>query len=495
LFDPGGCAVQELRFPGRCSPSAVGLWLDCYERCPDDASYPVSRRRTIGVMQSIQTFDRQWTSLRSRRVHRAWWIVAIAAVAIIVPGAFSTMPGLLVDPLHGEFGWSHGSIGLAVWVNMAINGLIAPFSAALMDRFGVRRVAACALALIVVGAASTTVMNAVWQLVLCWGLLIGVGTGSLAMTFAAVVTSRWFVRRRALAAGILTAASVFGQFVFMPVLAWIIAAYHWRAGTMTVIVLAVAILPFVWLFLRDHPADVGVVAFGAGEFTPKPAPEPGAARRAFMVLRTAAGHGTFWLLTATFAICGISTNGVMWSMFVPAAGDHGMPAPMAASLLTLIGTFNVAGTIVSGWLTDHFDPRLLLSLYYFLRGGTLILFPVVLGPTAQWPLICVVILFGVLDVATVPPTIGLSSIRDTFGSADTAVVFGWALTAHQVGAGLMAFFGGNVRDMLGSYTAVWIVAALFSALASVLALFIRTARRSKRLTGTRNPEGSPVGAG
>ena len=191
------------------------------------------------------------------------------------------------------------------------------------------------------------------------------------------------------------------------------------------------------------------------------------------MLRKAARHGTFWLLTVTFAICGISTNGVMWSMFVPAAGDHGMPATVAASLLTLIGIFNVAGTVASGWLTDHFDPRLLLCLYYLLRSGTLIIFPVVLGPTAQWPLICTVILFGLLDVATVPPTIGLSSIRDTFGNADSAIVFGWALAAHQVGAGLMAFFGGTMRDAFGSYTAVWIVAGLFSALASVLALFIK----------------------
>src|SRR5438067_6260776 len=188
------------------------------------------RRRSIGAMPPTQTSERP-PAHRDSPVHRAWWIVAIAAVTIIAAGAFSTMPGLLVDPLHDEFAWSHGSIGLAVWVNMAINGLIAPFSAALMDRFGVRRVAAAALSLIAVGAAATTVMNAVWQLVLCWGLIIGLGTGCLTMTFAAVVTNRWFVRRRSFAAGILTAAGVFGQFIFMPVLASIIAAHQWRAGT------------------------------------------------------------------------------------------------------------------------------------------------------------------------------------------------------------------------------------------------------------------------
>ncbi len=435
--------------------------------------------------------------VRHPRVHRAWWVVAVAALAIVAAGAFSTMPGLLVGPLHQEFDWSHGTIGFAVWVNMALNGLIAPFAASLMDRFGLRRVVAGALTVIAVGAALTTVMTEVWQLILYWGVLVGLGTGSMAMAFAATITNRWFVRRRGLVTGVLTGASVFGQFVFLPMLAWVIAHYQWRVGTVTVALAAVVVAPFVWLLLRDHPADAGLKAYGATEFEPKPAPEPGAARRALRVLRDASRTGTFWLLVATFAICGASTNGVMWTHFVPAAHDHGMPTTVAASLLTLVGIFNVVGTIVSGWLTDRYDPRWLLALYYTLRGITLMLLPMLLGPTVQASLVIFVIFFGLLDVATVPPTIALSAIRDTFGREDSAIVFGWTLGAHQVGAGLVAFGGGLARDAFGSYTVVWIATGALCGMAALMALVIRRpAATDKAAEGSPGEErGRATGAG
>jgi predicted MFS family arabinose efflux permease len=410
------------------------------------------------------------------RVHRAWGVAAAAALAIVAAGAFATMPGLLVGPLRAEFHWSHGAISAAVWVNMAVNGLIAPFSVALIDRFGLRRVAAGALLAVAAGAALTAVLTAVWQLALAWGVLIGAGTGSLATAFAATVTDRWFVRRRGLVTGLLTAAGVFGQFVFLPVLAWVVEHAEWRTATTAVAVAAVVAAPAAWLLLRDHPADLGLPAYGATAPVARPAPVPGAARRALRVLRDAARTRTFWLLAGTFAICGASTNGVMWTHFVPSAHDHGMPGTVAASLLTVIGVVNVVGTAASGWLTDHVDARLLLAGYYALRGGALLALPALLGPTAEPPLIAFVVLFGLLDVATVPPTLALATIRDSFGPGDSALVFGWTLAAHQVGAGAMALAGGLVRDALGAYTMMWTGAAALCGLAVVLALLIARPR-------------------
>ncbi|MFI0445305.1 MFS transporter [Actinomadura sp. 6N118] len=410
------------------------------------------------------------------RGHRAWWIVAVAAVAIMAAGAFSTLPGLLVDPLHREFHWSHGTTGLAMWVNMALNGLVAPFAAALMERFGPRRIAAAALVTIAAGAVLTTVMTAAWQLTLYWGVLIGLGTGAMGGTFATVITNRWFVRRRGLATGILTASSVFGQFVFLPPLAWIVDHVEWRAGTVTVAVAALVVVPFGWFLLRDHPSDAGTTAYGATEPSPPAPPRPHAFRRAFQVLRGAARTRTFWLLAGTFAICGISTNGLMWTHFVPAAGDHGMAPTTAASMLTLIGIFNVGGTIASGWLTDRYDARLLLAVYYTLRAGTLFALPHILGPAVHPPLIAFVVLFGLLDVATIPPTIALSAIRDRFGPEESAIVFGWTLAAHQVGAGLMALTGGLLRDALGAYTLVWIFAGLLCLVAALMSGALPRAR-------------------
>ncbi|BDH11432.1 MFS transporter [Streptomyces hygroscopicus] len=403
-------------------------------------------------------------------MHRAWWVAAVAALAIIAAGAFSTMPGLLVDPLHKEFGWSHGEISFAVWVNMALNGLTAPFAAALMDRFGMRRVVAGALVVIAAGAALTTVMTEPWQLTLYWGVLVGLGCGSMAMAFAATVTNRWFVKRRGLVTGLLTAASVFGQFVFLPLLSWIVDHHHWRAGTVTVGLTSLIVVPFVWLLLRNHPADVGLKPYGSQAFVPMPPVASGSGRRTLSVLAAVVRTGPFWLLAATFAICGASTNGIMWTHFTPAAHDHGMPVTVASSLLAMVGIFNVVGTISSGWLTDRINPRWLLGSYYALRGLLLMFLPAMMGPTIQLPLISFVVLFGVLDVATVPPTIALC--REFYG-ADSAIAFGWVLAAHQLGAGLVAFGSGVARDALGSYDLVWMATGALCCAAAMLAVIIR----------------------
>ncbi|MEE1928160.1 MFS transporter [Streptomyces sp. TRM 70351] len=403
-------------------------------------------------------------------MHPAWWVAAVAALTITVTGALSALPGLLVDPLHREFGWSRGSIGFAVSVNMVLYGLTAPFAAALMDRFGIRRVAAAALATMATGAAFTPLMTAAWQLTLYWGLLVGLGTGSLAMAFAATVTQRWFVRRRGLATGLLASAGVVGQTVFLPGLAWITDHHGWRPAVVTVALAALAVLPPAVALLRDHPADAGLAPYGATAPVPRPAPVPGAARRALRVLRTAARGGAFWLLTAAFAACGASTNGVLWTHFTPAAHDHGMPVTVAATLLAAIGLCNIGGTVASGWLTDRSDPRRLLAAYFAGRGVLLVSLPVLLAPEVRPPMVGFVVLFGLLDLATVPPVLALC--REHFG-ADSAVVFGWVSAGHQLGAAATAFLGGVARDVFGSYDVLWAAVGALCGLAAVVSLLVR----------------------
>lgn len=310
-------------------------------------------------------------------------MAAVAFVTIIGAAAFRSLPGLLIDPLNHDFDWSRGTIGAAVSINLALYGLTAPFAAALMDRFGIRRVVAVALTVIAVGSGLTVWMTAAWQLMLCWGLLVGLGSGSMALAFAATVTNRWFTERKGLVTGILTAASASGQLIFLPLLSWIVTEHGWRPASVTVSLAALAVVPFVWLLLRDHPADVGVKPYGAPEFVPKPAPVTGAARRTVAVLFKAVRTGPFWLLAGTFAICGASTNGLVQTHFVPAAHDHGMPVTAAASLLAVIGVFDVVGTVASGWFTDRFEPRRLLAVYYALRGISLLFLPMLLEPTVH----------------------------------------------------------------------------------------------------------------
>ncbi|HEX6872477.1 MAG TPA: MFS transporter [Micromonosporaceae bacterium] len=401
----------------------------------------------------------------------AWWVAAATGVAILGSAGFRATPGVLIDPLHQEFGWSRGVISVAVSVNLILYGLTAPFAAALMDRFGIRRVVSLALLLVAAGSGLTVLMSTTWQLVLCWGVLVGLGTGSMALVLVATVTGRWFVARRGLVTGVLTAAGAAGQLIFLPVLAWLAQTSGWRVASVTVSAAALAVVPLVLLLLRDHPADAGLTPYGAPDGTPvrKPAPVRGAGRRGLTVLGRATRSGTFWLLAGGFAICGASTNGLIGTHFIPAAHDHGMPATTAAGLLALVGVFDIAGTVVSGWLTDRFDSRALLATYYALRGLSLFLLPGLIAATG--PSVLVFVIFYGLDwVATVPPTMALC--RQHFGP-DAPIVFGWVFTAHQIGAAVAATGAGTVRDLTGEYRLAFVAAGVLCLFAAVMSVRIR----------------------
>ncbi|MER6020521.1 MFS transporter [Streptomyces anulatus] len=410
------------------------------------------------------------TSRRTFRIHRAWLMAAVAGAAIVTAGAFTTVPGLLVTPLHEEYAWERGQIALAASVNMVLFGLTAPFAAALMDRIGARRVVMGALLLVAAGALLTGVMTRPWQLVAYWGVLIGLGSGCLTMTFAAGITARWFDRRRGLVTGALSSSSHLGQLLFLPLLAWSVGRFGWRPPVVTLALVALAVAALVFLLLRDHPADVGAKPYGAGEFVPRPPPVSGAAGRALRVLLRAARTGPFWLLAGMFALCGASTNGIMWSNWAPAAHDHGMRATAAASLLSLVGIFSALGALLAGWLTDRFDPRRLLTVCFAVRALTLLALPLVFAAEVTAPMLLFVAVYGLVDVATVPPVIELA--RQVYGE-DGPVVFGWTNAAHQLGAGASAYLGATARDVLGTYDVVWAALAVGCLAAALLAPAVR----------------------
>ncbi|MDT4987440.1 MAG: hypothetical protein QOI74_1534, partial [Micromonosporaceae bacterium] len=294
-----------------------------------------------------------------RRLHPAWSVAAVAFVALVGAAGFRATPSVMLHPLHDEFGWSLGVISAAVSVNLLLFGLTAPFAAALMERFGMRRVVACALVLVAAGSGLTVFMRSSVELILLWGVLVGLGTGSMALAFVATVTGRWFVHRRGLVTGVLTAGGAAGQLVFLPVLAYLIDFYSWRVAALTVSGAALLVVPLVLWRLRDFPRDLGVTAYGAtATDDPQPVVTGTAARRAVNALGSAARTRSFWLLAGGFAICGATTNGLVGTHFIPAAHDHGMAATAAASLLALVGLFDIVGTIASGWLTDRVDSRL-----------------------------------------------------------------------------------------------------------------------------------------
>jgi MFS family permease len=407
------------------------------------------------------------------RLHRAWMVAAVAFVATIGAAGFRSTPGVLINPLRQEYGWSVGTISAAVSINLILFGLTAPFAAALMERFGMRRVVAAALLLVSAGSGLTVFMRASWQLVLCWGVLVGLGTGAMAMSFVATVTGRWFVKHRGIVTGILTAGGATGQLAFLPLLANLTARYGWRTAALTVAGSALAVVPLVLAFLRNHPADVGLAAYGATEPAPPPAPGTGAARRALGALRDASRSGTFWLLAGGFAICGATTNGLIGTHFIPAAHDHGMPQTTAAGLLALVGLFDIAGTVASGWLTDRYDSRLLLGAYYGLRGLSLLVLPGLLAASLHPSMLVFVLFYGLDWIATVPPTIALC--REQWGDAGP-VVFGWVFASHQVGAALAATAAGVIRDRTGGYDLAFYVAGGLALVAALLSVRIARPR-------------------
>jgi len=408
-----------------------------------------------------------------RRVHYAWVVAATTFVVLMMAAGFRATPSVLVVPLGHEFGWSRALIGGAVAFNLLVYGTGAPFAAALIDRFGIRRVTVVATLTVAVGAGLTTVMTQAWQLYLLWGLVVGAATGAIAVPLAAIVANRWFVQRRGLVTGLLTSSNASGQLVFLPVLAVIIGARGWRAAALTIALVAVFIVaPLAWIFLRNSPASMGLAPYG-GDHIEEPPPLKNPFSNAIGTLRFAAHHRDFWLLAAAFFICGATTNGLIGTHLIAACTDHGLTQVQGAGLLAMIGIFDIAGTLGSGWLTDRYDPRWLLFGYYGLRGLSLLGLNAALSD-AGLPLVAFTVFYGLDWVATVPPTVALC--RESFGRERVGVVFAWVFAAHQFGAAFAAWGAGFSHTELGSYEPAFLLAGSLAVAAAAFSLVVGRGR-------------------
>jgi len=425
------------------------------------------------------------------RWHRAWVVAAVTLGALVAAAAFRSSTGVLLEPLEAEFGWSRAVTSGAVSLNLVLYGLIAPFAAAFMERFGIRRTVATALLIVGAASALTLLMTQPWQLWLLWGVFIGIGTGAMALVLGAIVANRWFHTHRGLVTGIFSAASATGQLLFLPLIARTAVDSGWRAAAGIVAALALLMAVLVVAFLRDRPSDHGLLPYGM---------EPGSvvveaelsgrspARVAIDVLRKASHRWSFWALVLTFWVCGWSTNGIIQTHFVPAAHDHGMPSTTAAGLLAVVGIFDIAGTVASGWLTDRVDPRWLLVAYYGGRGLSLLALDAVLGPGIEPGMWVFIVFYGLDWVATVPPTVALC--RTHFGLADSGVVFGWVFASHMVGAGVGASVAGWVRTSQGDYHWAWVVAAALCFASVAITLSIPKVREGLAVPAAPDPRTS-----
>ena len=405
-----------------------------------------------------------------KRLHYGWIVAAVTFVTLLAAAGVRATPSVLIVPLEQDFGWSRETISLAVALNIFLYGMIGPFAAAIMERFGIRRTMCTALAVIALGVALTPLMRHAWQLILLWGVVVGSGTGVTAMVLGATIVTRWFTAQRGLVMGVLTASTATGQLVFLPLLASLAEAYGWRAVSLTVAGVAVALLPLVALLMRDRPADLGLAPYGEpGGPHPVPPRQGNPAAIALAALATGLRSRDFWLLAGSFFVCGASTNGLIGTHLIPACIDHGIAEVTGASLLAAMGIFDFIGTTLSGWLSDRWNNNWLLAWYYGLRGLSLMFLPFAFDLSFAG-LSIFAVFYGLDWIATVPPTVRLTA--NAFGKENVGLMYGWIAAAHQIGAATAAYVAGAIRTDYGDYLPAFMLSGMLCLGAALMVLFI-----------------------
>ncbi|MES2986314.1 MAG: MFS transporter [Pseudomonadota bacterium] len=398
----------------------------------------------------------------------------ITFIALLVSAGLRSAPSVMMQPLEMHFGWDRATTSTAAAIGIFLYGLIGPFAAAVMLSFGIRRTMLAGLVLMSASTFASLWMTEPWQYVLSWGVFSGVGSGAVAAVLGAAVVNRWFATRQGLVMGMLTASTATGALVFLPMLAWLSEGGAWRPVALAVSIAAAAVIPLVYLFIPESPAHVGVRRFGETEESAQPAPlkQASTAGLAFSVLFRAAKSPMFWLLFGTFFVCGLTTNGLVGTHLIAFCGDNGIAPIQAAGLLSLMGLFDLIGTTASGWLTDRYDPRKLLFVYYGVRGLSLLALPFLDFSASS--LLLFSIFYGLDWIATVPPTVKLANIH--FGERDAPIVFGWVMVGHQIGAATAAFGAGMLRSEFGTYTPAFLIAGAFGLVAAVAILAARVTK-------------------
>jgi sugar phosphate permease len=402
-----------------------------------------------------------------------WFIISLCFLTTLTSAGVRSSPSVLIHPLEAEFGWSRTMIASAVSMNLLLFGVAAPVSGWLIDRIGPRMMMLGSLTILIVGVSGTMMMTEFWQFFLVWGIIVGIGAGGVGSVLTATVGNRWFVARRGLALGILGSASSTGQIIFLPLFMAMITYAGWRQGSMALIVVAVILLPLIFLFMRDDPSEVGLEPYGADDPNAARAGNKASlrgmpAKHATITAREVVTSPTFWLLCSSFFVCGGTANGLIGTHLIPHEIEIGIPQIAAAGLLGLMGALNMVGTIFSGWMVDKVQPQKWLALVYALRGCWLLLLPFVRDYVG---LVVFAIIYGLDWFATVPPSMAITA--DTFGRQNVGKVYGWIFMSHQIGAAIMASAAGAVRTYLGSYDIAFLAGGIVAMLAATCAFNIK----------------------
>ncbi|MBM2811375.1 MAG: Permease of the major facilitator superfamily [Chloroflexi bacterium] len=404
-------------------------------------------------------------------VHYGWIVVALAFTTTLVVAGVRSAPAVFIVPLEAEFGWNRAEIASAISLNLLMFGMAAPLSGWLIDRYGPRTVMLGGVLMLGLGISGTLMLQSLWQLVLFWGILVGLGAGASGSVLSATIATRWFVARRGLVLGLLSSGTSTGQLIFIPQLMLIVVTMGWRAGSaFLACACAVMLLPIL-LWMRNDPAAIGAQPFGAGGSESAAARQADAAPR--IGIREAARTREFWLLALSFFACGATTNGLVGTHLIPHSIDHGIPEVTAAATVGVMGGMNFIGTLLSGYLTDRVDPRKLLACYYVFRGLSLFALPFV---TDFAGLMIFAVVYGLDWFATVPATVAITANR--FGRRSIGSIYGWIFLSHQIGSAMAAVSAGAIRVWLGDYQMAFIAGGCIALVGAGMALLVRTPSRA-----------------
>ena len=373
-------------------------------------------------------------------------------------------------------GWSRAQISAAASISVLFYGFMGPFSRGAHWSFRARPVMSLSLAVIAAGAALAGQATQVWHLWFTWGFWLGSGRAAL---------HRCSERRSRIVGLFNTVDS-----------SSVCSRHRSRADRFCRFNCSLACRtddrgsPFHdrWRSPRRPPCRSSC-SFATNPKTSvcwRTAPRPiiellhrclARSVRRSKDLASRQRSGAFWLLFGSFLVCGLSTNGLIGTHFISAAGDHGIARHSAAAYMTAIGVLDVVGTLTSGWLSDRIDPRRLLFFYYGLRGLSLFMLEPALT-SGSLPLWGFIVFYGLDWVATVPPTIKLCS--DVGGPQWSMVMYGWVFAGHQLGAAVASWGAAALRDASGSYRPAWIVSAVACLIAAFGVLRIKSRPRGSQ---------------
>ncbi len=406
------------------------------------------------------------------RVHYAWVALTVAFTITLGAVGVRAAPGVIIVPLEQAFGWSVGTISAAISLNILLLGMTGPFITGLMETLGLRRTVLLCLSLLLLGTGLSTFITAPWQLFATWGLMVGVGASAGAVGMAAAIANRWFVTHRGLAMGLLSSANAAGQLIFLPILGRLSQTYGWQSVSITVALTIAVLIPLAALLLPESPAAIGLTPLGASS-------EPPAAPRTanpFTVAIDGLIRGVrsldFWLLALSFGVCGFSTNGLIGTHLIAFCVDHGYSQFAGAGILASVGVFSLVGSTISGWLTDRYNPRILLFWIFSLRGLSLMVLPYTNFDSVSLSVFAV--FYGLDWIAVMPPIFVL--VNEVFGRKSAPVLMSWIFATHQIGGATAAVGAGIVRTWTGSYLLAFMASGLACLLASMLVLRIARVR-------------------